>query len=82
MRIERAQPVGELLRQHRNHTTREINRGTALKRIDIQGVVGFDVMTDVGNGDDQTVALRAADLDWLAIDGVIKVARIFTINRH
>ena len=39
-------------------------------------------MTDVSNRDDQPVTFQTADFDRLAIDGIIKVTRIFTINRH
>ena len=38
-------------------------------------------MTYVGNGDQQPPALAASDLGGLAVHGVVKIARIFTINR-
>ena len=81
-RIERAQAVGQLFRQHGNHAAREIHRGTALKRIDIQRIVGLDVVTDIGNGNDQSETLTAADFDRLAVDRIIKVTRVFTIDGH
>ena len=76
--IERAQPVGQLLRQHRNHAARKIDRGRALTRIRVQGLAGNHVVADIGNGDDQ--AERLAFL--FAVHRIVEIARIFTVNRH
>jgi magnesium chelatase family protein len=54
--------------------------GPLLERIDIQCVIRFNVMADIGNRDDQPETLRSTDFDGLAIHRIIKVARIFTIN--
>jgi hypothetical protein len=48
--------------------------------INVQRVIRFDVMADIGNRDDQPETLRATDFDGLAIDRIIEVACIFTIN--
>ena len=81
-RIERAQAVGQLFRQHRNHATRKIDRGAAFKRIDIQRIVGLDVVTDIGNCNDQSETMTATDFDRLAVDRIIKITRVFTIDGH
>ena len=37
-------------------------------------------MADVGDRDDQTEGVAAADLDRFAVDGIVEVARVFTVN--
>ena len=69
LRVERTQAVGELLRQHRNHAAREVHRVAALVGVLVERAAGLDVVRDVGDGDDQAVALALP----LAIDGVVEV---------
>ena len=45
--IERAQSVGDLLGQHRNHAPREIDRRTPRSSIVVEGVVRFDILADI-----------------------------------
>ena len=78
IRIQRADPVGQGLRQHRNDAARKIDRSTAIKRFLIQSVAGLYVKADVGNRHDQTEALALL----LRIHGIIEVARGFTVYRH
>jgi hypothetical protein len=51
LRIQRTQPVRQLLGQHWNHATREIHRCAAIERINIQRLVRAHVMRHVGNRD-------------------------------
>ncbi|CAJ0881046.1 hypothetical protein R76727_03343 [Ralstonia mannitolilytica] len=82
LRVQRAQAVGELLRQHRDHAAREVDRSRAVNRIGVQRMPRPDVMRHVRNRHDQAPALAAADLDGLCIDGIVKVARVFTVDGH
>ena len=85
VRVQRAQPVGELLRQHRDHAARKVDRGRALVGVGVERLAGLDVVADVGDRDDQApavVRLDAADLRRLAVDGVVEVARVLAVDRH
>jgi hypothetical protein len=81
VRVQRAQAVRQLLRQHRNHAAREVDRRGAIQRIGIERRARPHVVRHVGNRHDQTPALCTADLDRLAIDGIVEVARILAIDR-
>src|SRR5690554_4314506 len=76
-RIKRTSSVGEFLRQHRNHTAREINRGTARFCLLIQWRARRDVVGNISNSDQQAPTTTLARLN---INRVIKVARILAIN--
>ena len=84
--IQRAQPVAELLRQHRNHAPREIDRGRALVGIVVQRLAGLHVVAYVGNGDDQAPAVRrrplglATDRDRLAVHGIVEIPGVLAID--
>ena len=85
LRVDRAQPVGELLGQHGNDPTREIHRGGALLGLGIQRAARAHIMTDIGNGHQQPPAAGLARLcisHGLAVDGIIKVAGVLTVDRH
>ena len=79
--IERAQSVGEFFRQHGNHAAREIDTGRALIGVDIDGAAGFHIVAHIRNRHQQAPALTATHFGGLTVNSVIKVARIFPINR-
>ncbi len=60
LRIERAQAVGQLLRQHGNHAAREIHRRGAIERVGIERRARPHIVRHVGNRHDQAPALGAA----------------------
>ena len=69
LRVERAQAVGELLGQHRDDAAREVHRVAAVEGVLVERAGGVDIVRDVGDGDDQAVALALA----LAIHRVVEV---------
>ena len=83
-RVQRAQAVGQFLRQHGNDPPREVDRGGTLVGVLVQRLTGLDVMADVGDGDDETPAahrrLPPALLVGLAVDGIVEVARVFAVD--
>ena len=78
IRIERADAVGQLLRQHRNHTAWEIHAGTAFLSIYINSVIRTDIMADIGNCHHQTVIAA----DFFSKNRIVKVPRSFSINGY
>ncbi len=62
--------------QHRQHTGREVDRGTARLRFGIHGTPRPHVVTDVGDRDDQAKAPRV----WLGIHRIVEIARILTVD--
>ena len=82
VRVERTQAVGELLRQHRNDTARKVDRGRTLVGVVVQRIARLDVMADVRDGHQQSPALLATDLGWLAVHGIVEVARVLAVDRH
>ena len=84
LRIERAQAVGELFRQHRDDPAREIDRRRALVGVGVERLARLHVVTHVGDRHDQSPAadgvLAAAGLVGLAIDGVVEVARVLAVD--
>ena len=74
--LERTHFVRQFLRQHRDHAPREIDRGSTLARIAVDGVAVADVVRDVGDRDDQAIVLALA----FAIDGVVEVLGGFAID--
>ncbi|VVN41044.1 hypothetical protein PS645_05408 [Pseudomonas fluorescens] len=83
VRIQRAQTVGQLFRQHRDHALGEVNRVAANLGFVIQGRADFHVAGDVGN---RYVQLPAAGeqaqlaRSGFTVNGIIEVARVFTID--
>ncbi len=75
-RLERADAVGQILRQHGNGAIGEINGGAAQARLAIERGIALHVMRDVGDVHLQIPAVRAA----LDVDGVVKIARGFAVN--
>ena len=82
MRVQRTQAVGQLFWQHGNHAARKIHAGGAVVSINVNGAAGLHIVTHIGNGHQQAPPFATADLGGLAIYGVIKIAGVFTINRH
>ena len=80
IRIERAQPVAELFRQHRNHAAREIDAGRAVVGIDINGAARGHIVAHIRNRYEQTPTLAVTYLGRFAIHGIVKVARIFAVD--
>ena len=78
--IERAQAIGQFFGQHRNHAARKIDAGGAVVGVNVNRTAGFHVMADICNSDQQTPTLAAPHFGRLAIDRIIKVARVFTVN--
>ena len=82
MRIERAQAVGQFFRQHRHDATREIDTGRAQNGVLVQRRFVAHIMAHVGNRHQQTIGRGFAPaFDRLAIDRIVKIARVFTVNR-
>ena len=80
IRVERAQAVGELFRQHGNHAARKVHAGGPVVGFNVNGRPVFHVMAHVGNGHQQTPAFAAAHLGGLAVHGVVKIAGVFAVN--
>ncbi len=85
LRLQRAQAIRELFRQHGNHTAREIHAGCAVIRVNVNGRTRLYIMTDIGNGDQQTPAfgcrLATALGGRFTVNRIIKITRVFAINR-
>ena len=57
IRHERAEVVGEPLRQHRQHHVGQIDAGAALERLAVKGSAGPDVVADISDGDKEPIPL-------------------------
>ena len=82
MRIQRAQAVGELLGQHRDHAARKVNAGGAIVGVDVNGAAGLHIVAHIGNGHQQTPALAAPNACRFAINRIVKVAGVFAVDGH
>ena len=83
--VDRAQPVGEFLGQHRDHAARKVHRGRALLGLAVERAAGPHVMADIGDRHQQPPAgYRLAGLvaQRLAIDGIVEIAGIRPVDRH
>ena len=74
--FERAQMIRQRGRQHRQHTPREVDRGAALARRDIEWRPGADIVADIGDRNDQPKTL----LRRLRVDRVVEVARVGAVD--
>ena len=80
VRIQRAQAVGDLLRQHRDHAAREIHRGAALQRIRIERVAGPHVVADIGDRDAQAEACIFPSCFPDRVHRVVEILRRFAVD--
>ena len=82
--VQRTQAVGQLLGQHGNHAAREIHTGGAVVGVHIDRATRLHVMADIGNGHQQAPALGGTAATafgmGFAIDGIVKIARVLTVN--
>ena len=78
VRVERAQPVRELLRQHRDHAAREVHRVAAVPRFQVERIAVLHVVADVGDRHAQPEAPPFL----LAVHGVVEVLRGLAVDRH
>ncbi len=76
--IQRTQPVGQNLRQHRHDAVREIDRRTATSRLRIQRGADVHVVRDVGYRNQQAPAAAG----FFTEDGVVKISRIGAVDRY
>ena len=85
-RIQRADAVGQGLRQHGHHETREVHRRRTLLRLIVQWRAGTHVVRDIGDGHDQAIAaavLHAQALAIaLAIHRIVEVLRVGAVDGH
>ena len=51
IRVERAQAIGQLFRQHGNHAARKIHAGGTVVGVNVNRTAGFNVMADICNSD-------------------------------
>ena len=87
IRVQRAQAIGKLLRQHRNDAARKINRGGTLVGVEVDRLAGLDVVAHVGDRDDEAPAVgdlvladALADVSGLAVDGIVEVAGVLAVD--
>ena len=79
-RVERAQPVRQLLRQHRDHAPREVHRGRAVLRLGIESR-RRPSRSGRRRRSRRSGAMPLAAADRLAIDRVVEVARVLAVDR-
>ena len=77
VRLQRAQLVRQRIRQHRQHTAREIHRRAALRGFRVERRARTHVMADVRNRDDQPIARRRL----LGVHRIVEVFRIRPVDR-
>ena len=80
LRIQRAQAVGELFRQHGQYAARKIHTGGAIIGVGIDRTARLHVAAHIGNGHQQAPGLGTADACGLTVHRIIKIARIFTVD--
>ena len=78
LRVERADPVREPLRQHRHHPPGEVDGGAAGGRFAVEGRFGRHVVGYVGDGDGELPAPRPR----VAVDRVVEVLRVRPVDGH
>ena len=79
IRVDRTQPIRQMLRQHGNNLARKIHRVAALLRLGIQRVAGLDIVTHIRDRHDQS---EFAATMGFAIHRVVEVARGFAVDGH
>ena len=78
LRIERAQAVGELLRQHRDDAARKIHRIAALARGGVQHIAGAHIVAHIGDRHPQAEILALA----FAVHGIVEIPRRLAVDGH
>ena len=82
VRPQRAQAVGQRLRQHRQHPVREIHRVGAPPGLQVQRITRAHVVGDVRDRDDHVPAAGIARVGiGLGVDRIVEVARVRTVDR-
>ena len=76
--VQRTQTVGKLLRQHRNHPAREIDRVATLAGVTIKCRARLYVVTDVRDGHQQTPSASI----FLRENRIIEILCRFSVNGH
>ena len=77
LRHERAQVIGEVLGQHRQHPIGEIDRRRARTRLAIERGAEAHVMAHIGDRHDQPPAAAA---DALGVDRIVEVPRVRAVD--
>ena len=83
VRAQRAEVVGDALRQHRHDAVGEIDRVAALERFPIHRHAGLNVSGDVGDrdGDDESARVLGIGIE-LGVDGVVVILGVGRIDGH
>ena len=76
-RIQRAEPVRQALRQHRQDAAREVDRGSPRARLVVERASLLDVVRNVGDVDADPIAVRRL----LDLDRVVEVLRGLPVDR-
>src|SRR5438874_8050958 len=76
-RIKTAHAVTEALRQHRNHSVRQINAVSASARFAIEGTARLNVSGDISNVDPES---PTAIVDLFDVNRVVEIACILRID--
>jgi len=79
VRVQRAQAVAELLRQHRDHAPREVHRGRAALRLSVDDAARLDVVADIGDGHQQA-PLAPPRVHRLGVHSIVEVAGVLAID--
>jgi hypothetical protein len=81
VRLQRAEAVGERLRQHRDDAVGKIDRVAALQRLAVERVARLDVVGHVGDRDDGAKATIRQGLR-IGPDRIVEIAGVGTVDGH
>ena len=76
--VQRAQPVGQRLRQHGNNAAGKINRGAAAARFLVKRITFMNVVAYVGDGDDESKTFAI----FFAVHCIIEIFCRFAVYGH
>ena len=79
LRLQRTNAIAQNFRQHRHHKSRKIHRRRTQLRFIIECTSRRYVMRNIRDRDDETIATAR---QRFAINRIVKILRILTINRH
>ena len=86
IRVQRTQSVRKLFGQHRYDAARKVDAGGAIVGVNVDGRSIAHIVAHVGNGDQQPPSARGrlstTTAHGFAIHRIVKIARVFSINRH